>query len=154
MKRLLLVCVLAVFSLLPASSANASAYSTWKWYVSTPVAGRWHDGCLQGQIVDTADNRSYTESLTYTYGCSGSYSSVPSGYLGANAYGYRDGTFCGSTGWYYSAVSTSLFGVGSHLCSNPAGVQTFFTNAYARHWDESGGLYVQGGPWASPSQNY
>jgi hypothetical protein len=81
---------------------------------------------------------------------------MPGGYIGANADGYINGSYCGSTGFYYNSGPASGFGVGAQLCSNPAGSQVFDTVATGTIWDYvySTWQYVYTNSLTSPNQNY
>jgi len=105
--------------------------------------------CQEAVIASVADNRAYTTSW-YT-GCITAKNSS-SGYLGVRAAGYRDGYFCNVTSWYYNSSTTWSFGVGTELCSNPPGTQSFYTQADSRYWN--GSSYTNFTETNSPSQNY
>lgn len=83
--------------------------------------------------------------------CSGGNQGVPAGYLGSYVEGYRDGTYCGNTSVYYSTTFTSAWQLWANLCSNPSGVQTFYSAGGSFGWD--GSKYISGYVW-SPAQNY
>ena len=110
--------------------------------------------CAQAWIYDTADNVAETISQDWNTGCWNDNDSQSSGWLGAKALGYRDGGYCGSTGWYYNSVSTWKFAVGAYLCSNPSGTQVFKTKADSRAWDDGENDYDDYLQVQSPNQNY
>lgn len=104
-------------------------------------------------IADVADNKAFIQARVYSDCVSTNLR--PSGWLGALAPGYRDGYYCGQTGWHYSSSSTATFGVGGLLCSNPSGTQTFWTSAQYRYWfNDSTAQYELKTNHNSPNQNY
>jgi hypothetical protein len=131
----------------------ATAYSPMTYAYEWPIPGGGvASKCVQSGIVDVAQNYAQTVSRNYIpYSCSGASHTVPSGYLGTLVYGYRDGSFCGSSGIYYSNVATSAWQLWATECSNPAGSQTFKTLGFGYTWDGSG--YSSFSVW-SPAQNY
>ena len=139
--------VLAILLAAP-TLAYASAYSAWSYRTAV---GAYY-GCAQAPIVDVADHRAYSGRTTYS-SCTLFVHSSP-GYLGAQAFGYKDGAFCASTSFPVNAVTTTTFGIGSNgLCSNPAGLQNFWTCAKSKFYD--GSVYLPGGSGpCSPEQSY
>lgn len=142
---------IAVIAISSVALATATSGYVYKLSVNVPSYG-WTDGCIKSTIADVADNKAYTRTAVNFNKCGSPVQSLPSGYLGARADGYRDGAYCGTTDYYYNSSSTYVFGVGSHLCSNPSGTQTFYTQARGRLWNGSGYSYL--GSQASPNQNY
>lgn len=138
---LLFVVTMAGIALGTASSSTISVGS---------VYGGGKGVCSESVIADVADNKAYTSTYSTSY-CAYALSSS-SGHLGANALGYRDGAYCGSTGFLYNGSATWKFGVGSTLCSNPSGYQTFKTKADSRVWD--GASYKDFLMVTSPNQTY
>jgi hypothetical protein len=125
--------------------------------LATASSGRIYKGtnggvatCTEAVIRDVADNAGYTTTWDYT-SCTTAHA-LSAGWLGAYASGYRDGAYCANTGWAYSSTLTHSFGVGAHLCSNPAGSQAFNTIAISKKWTGTG--YLTYSSTASPSQNY
>jgi len=130
--------------------------------LATATSGRSYRGspgnnynlCAEAEIVTpNMDNNAWTISQDYNTGCWNDNYSAPSGWLGAYAMGYRDGAYCGTTGFYYNSVSTYRFGVGSVLCSNPSGTQAFKTGADSKGWNPSTLSYVNYTAVQSPNQN-
>jgi hypothetical protein len=74
------------------------------------------------------------------------------GYLGVYVSGYRDGAYCGTTGWRYTTQQTNSFQIWSYLCTNPAGVQNFNSVAYVAVWTGSG--YAGSTSISSPNQGF
>jgi hypothetical protein len=86
--------------------------------------------CGEAALLATANFRSWALSNTYNNPCSLTSNtwSSPAGYLGVNAYGEFNGSYCGQTGWAYNASSTYNFGVGEVMerdaeCSLPLRVK-------------------------------
>jgi hypothetical protein len=79
-----------------------------------------------------------------------------SGWLGVGADGFRNGSYCGTTGTFYNNVTYPAWSVGSKLCTNPAGNQNFNTLAYGAVWTyiSPNWKYVGVGTVSSPSQTY
>jgi hypothetical protein len=124
-----------------------------------PYGSTYVDNCLKATITTGADNIAdiYSFSDKEPSRCDGSYAySMPGGYLGIDASGYKNGAYCGSTGYYYNSGPTSGIGVGSKICSNPFGLQTFYTVATGEVWDYyyTYWHYAYTGTVASPNQNY
>jgi hypothetical protein len=133
--------------------ASATASSGYVYGITTgPYGGVYVDTCVRADIVDVAGNNAYVHSAYNANRCGSPVYFMPSGYLGAVAYGYRSGSYCGNTGWYYNGSATYEFGVGTALCSNPAGSQSFRTVAYGTVWTGSG--YSSLISTTSPNQNY
>ena len=134
----------------------ATAYSNLRWVGSwIPPGYAASDLCDQSGIVDTARNYNQAVSLhhlTNNYICNQSNITLPSGYLGTQVAGYRDGTLCGFSQVYYSTVATSAWQLWITLCSNPSGLQTFYSAGWPYGWNGTG--YTSGGSTTSPSQNY
>jgi hypothetical protein len=129
----------------------ALAATSGRVYRSSPDSV--YSACSRADIVATADNKAYTSSFTTLGACAGTYSAA-AGWLGARAFGFRDGNYCGSTSWHYNSGSTWEFGVGAKLCSNPAGSQSFHTTADSRAWKPYSLSYADHAWVTSPSQNY
>lgn len=116
----------------------ASAYGPYVYKMTAGVQGTWTNFCLRAGIADVAINKSDTKALTSTGAdCSGSPRIVPSGYLAASVSGYRNGSYCGNSGNFYSNVATWGWGVSWQACGNPAGSQTFYTRAYGAIYDDA-----------------
>ncbi len=155
-----ILCLISMISLpmVLSSAAFATADSGYIYELTTgPYGSTYVDNCVNAEIADVANNNAYVESDTNPNQCNTAYAyTMPAGYLGANADGYINGTYCGSTGFYYNSSPTYLFGVGAQLCSNPSGSQTFYTVATAEIWDYYSGAwqYAMTNSVTSPSQNY
>jgi len=71
-----------------------------------PYGSTYVDNCLKATITTGADNIAdiYSFSDKEPSRCDGSYAySMPGGYLGIDASGYKNGAYCGSTGYYYNS---------------------------------------------------
>lgn len=133
---------------------QATAYSLLT-YVNHWIPPGFPDTSLCGQsgMVDTARNYNQVVSKNYVANsCSGGNRSLPSGYLGTQVAGYRDGAFCGISTAYYSTTNTSAWQLWITLCNNPAGTQVFYSRGWPYGWN--GSSYVTGLGVTSPSQNY
>jgi len=114
--------------------------------------------CDQSGIVDTARNYNQAVSKYYTVAgyCGPTNITLPSGYLGTQVSGYRDdgsgGVYCGISSIYYSTVATSAWQLWITLCSNPSGLQAFYSVGYPYGFDGAG--YVSGRGTTSPRQSY
>lgn len=141
--------VLAVVLLLAPAMAHASAFSSWSYRNSV---GGTSNGCARAAIVDTTDHRAYAGRASSS-ACTSFVSSSP-GYLGAQAWGYRSGMFCASTTFPVNGTTATTFAIGNNgLCSNPAGLQNFYTCAQTRFYSGSGYYTGPFGP-CSPEQSY
>lgn len=144
-------------SIIPAGASWATAYSPWRYDLTVWVNYPAYTAslCDRAGILDTAVNLANVQS--HTVNCTSPSVNVPSGYLGVNAYGYRNGAFCASTGNYYNGSTTWGFQVTWQACSNPAGSQTFRTLAYGAIYNDGSGGGAVGYSWFSqysPNQNY
>lgn len=128
----------------------------------TATSGRVNRGdnahyevCGEATIVSPSmSNNAYTIAQDKNSGCWNDNYGVEPGWIGANAYGYRSGTYCGSTGWAYNNSDGAwMIGVGAVKCSNPSGLQTFYTQADFEAWDPSYGLYEEFSTLWSPNQS-
>jgi hypothetical protein len=149
-----LVLSLLLILVLPGSVA-ASAYSvltytnTWK----PPGQSSFRTVCVQSAILDVAQNHGQIVIFSNSgQSCTAPNYAVPSGWIGVQIEGWRSGSFCGSTGYHYSNVSTSAWRLWSHLCSNPLGSQTFRTHTKGTFWTGNG--YTNTPTIGSPNQNY
>lgn len=125
--------------------------------LATATSGRIYRGtvgghaiCTEAIIRDVADNVANTTSWHYT-NCYTPYS-APAGHIGVLAAGYRNGSLCDGTDWWYNSVPASGWGVGSVLCSNPPGMQVFMTGGWSKYWNGTGYTWLN--PIYSPNQNY
>lgn len=121
----------------------------------TPTGEPETDYCARSGIVTTA--RNYAQVLAYVNGggahdCAGTVNSLPSGWIGTRAGGYRDGGWCGVSGWHYSSQAASNWQLWITMCSNPSGIQEFKTRGDITIYTGSG--YVSNTGPTSPAQNY
>lgn len=125
---------------LGALAAYASSGLQWRETVSTP-SGSTTRVCAEA-AVDTGGSSSvlnigYTRAR-YNHPCSTA-RVMPTGWLSVLVYGYRNGAFCGSSGWHNTAQASATMGIGTSLCSDPSGSQEFWTTQFGRIWQESTG---------------
>lgn len=73
------------------------------------------------------------------------------GWIGIRLTGYRDGVACASTPWLYTSSTTSVMSYQTNLCSDPSGVQEFYTRVDGRVYNGTG--YTSIPAVYSPSQN-
>jgi len=148
--------VVSLLLLAQPASVAATAYSavTHK-FLWTPAGYTLTNLCVQAGEVDV--NRNYGQAQAWVFSgstnCSGTTRTLPSGWLGVFVEGYRDGAYCGSSGWYYSSQATWAWQLWITLCSNPSGQQSFVSYASGAGYDGSTGYY-RSSPVASPAQNY
>lgn len=151
MRRTLLALLCVGLLLAQPASVAASAYSpvtsrfTWipPGYTSTAM-------CDQSGILDTAVN--YNQALSRTTTACSYIKNLPAGYLGSEVGGWRDGSFCGVSGVYYSTSTTSGWQLWATMCSDPSGLQEFWTTGWAYGWN--GSDYNLSAGLTSPHQNY
>jgi hypothetical protein len=147
---LIVVGVLLAHPAVVAATAYSSLVAKANWY---PPGYGQSTLCDQSGIVDTARNYNQAVSKYYTNGtCGPTNITLPSGYLGTQVSGYRGGVFCGVSSIYYSTVATSAWQLWITLCSNPSGLQAFYSVGWPFGFNGSG--YTSGGGTTSPSQNY
>lgn len=112
--------------------------------------------CMEAVIADVADFRGYAYAKQ-PGGCTNAVN-VPAGYLGVNVNGYINGNYCGQTGRFYNAVTSSYMSVGGAICGNPPGPQTFHTTAVSFFYKGPQGYPHNNGykPYShsSPHQTY
>src|SRR2546429_9888183 len=106
----------AVFGLV-ASPALATATSGYNYKITTgPYYPSWYaDNCLDANIVDVANFQAYSRSSVSGGRCGGTGAGMAAGWIGVEANGYMNGSYCGSTGWYFNGSTTSTFGVGGTI---------------------------------------
>jgi len=146
----------ALLLLAQPSLVLADAYSpTVNRIVWTPTGEPETDYCARSGIVTTA--RNYAQVLAYVNGggahdCVGTANTLPSGWIGTRAGGYRDGVWCGVSGWHYSSQAATNWQLWVTMCSNPSGIQEFKTRGDITIYTGSG--YVSNTGPTSPAQNY
>jgi hypothetical protein len=108
----------------------------------TPSAADQSSVCFRSRITNPGLNHQ-TDVWLYgsTSSCGGGLVPSPPNHFGAYNQGFRDGQYCGATGWFYNGNGSSSFTVGMSLCSNPAGIQSFSTVSWARGWNVPTGTY-------------
>lgn len=149
-----LLATLAVL-LVASQPVLGTAYSIWAYRLSMDPAGAEPDTdyCVRAGIIDTVINQTGIKAFENSGDdCDGPLNNLPATWLGSNAYGYRDGSLCGTTGYWYSNVVAASWQVLDNLCTNPAGPQEFRTKSFGRAWD--GDSYRTLDPVFSPFQNY
>lgn len=150
-RRMLAVLVAATCMLAQPTGVAATYYSYVTFFLNyLPPALPATALCGQAGIVDVATN--YNQGLTKQAGGCATSQVVGAGLLGSEVAGYRNGAYCGDTGIYWSTVATAAWQLWSRVCSNPAGLQTFYT--YGRSWAIQSGGGVVGGYVYSPGQQY
>ena len=138
-------------------SVLATAYSPWRWNGGIFITGYpgLTDSCQQTGILDTAKNYHVMLEKLRDYDiqdCTEPNRQLVNGYIGAYVSGYRDGAYCGTSGWLYTSTTTEQKTVVVTLCTNPAGVQVFRSVGWGRTWD--GDEYWTTPSQTSPNQNY
>lgn len=137
--RRALAFVFVVLLYLQPATAYAYAYSTVQY-----EAKLWPPGynppatsaCLQAGVVDTARNYSYAQERDWVdQSCSGSPHNVGVGYLGTQVYGYKNGSLCGHSNWYYNTQTTYGQQLWVTLCDNPPALQDFESISYGSFYD-------------------
>ena len=106
-------------------------------YVYTLTTGPYYpgwyaDNCLKAAVASDDSNQAYDYSSVDPGRCGGTGADMQSGWIGLDAQGYKNGSFCGETGWYYSPGTVDTFGVGARECS---GSGNYRTNALGQWWD-------------------
>lgn len=102
--------------------------------------GQQIDACMTSE-VDTygtsVDMTSRAFSKQPGTGCS-SAATVPTGYLGAFVYGYKNGSFCGVAGPTYSYAAASSWVLNSRPCS---------WTSRANYFTRAGSMFYKGPSW-------
>ncbi len=114
--------------------------------------GYYADDCLKANVANDDSNQAYSYSSLTGGRCGGTGAPMAGGWIAVDAQGYKDGAYCGETGWAYNGSTVSTFGVGARECE---GSGTYATVAYAEWWTETYGSYGYYGPFGitSPNQN-
>jgi hypothetical protein len=143
-----------------AAPASADAWSGVVYELTTGAyyPQWWANNCLDAGVTNGTH---YNDGVNYTYvedgtNCSGIPGNMPAGFLEVQVAGYRDGSYCGETGYYTNSSSTSSLGVYSPaLCSNPGGTHVYhtFVDALTESLINGSYQYVYVGGLASPNQN-
>lgn len=150
------VCTLLVAIAVPVSVYANSAGSGWvKWGV-IPGTGFSADVFLFSQEQEfwgsnggDVMNSGYIKTLN-----SGTNSpiSFSTGWLAVWITGYRDGGYCGDSGWHYNRWADYSFVWNADLCTDPAGIQSFQTQVWGAAFD--GSVWRTYGPQSDPIGSY
>lgn len=117
----LLLCIVGAV-LMPTEAAFASHTTPWQ---NLGTANSVYV-CGRAGTVDVADHKAFVSKSSSSTGCN--FISATAGTIGAQALGYKDGQFCAQTSFPVNNSTVTSYGVGNNqLCSNPAGLQNFFT---------------------------
>lgn len=138
--RLAVAMVAIVFALgVNAPYASAATEDAFVCYGSF-YAGS--EGTVYPQNGSTVDGDTYTSVAHWSHvraghdsGCS-SFESVGPNWMRASAAAYKDGGYCGGSGWKYNP-STATGHSALYFCSDPAGVQEFYTLSLVSFWSGS-----------------
>lgn len=135
--------------------ALASGWSVWTWEANVQPSGEpYTDICLQTGTVDVAKVEGNIHLYNNQWACSGTVNYVPSGWIRVSVSGYRDGNYCGNSGYYSNSSSAWGYGIRWQACSNPSGTQQFYGISYGQLYNGTGGYYgTYGGP-SSPQLGY
>lgn len=151
-----LAAIFAFVVMVSPSLVYATAWSSLSYsFGLTPPGEPATNLCQKAGSVDTALAGGIVETFVKIGGsgnCSGTTNAVPAGWLGQNVKGYRDGAYCGQSGYRYTTSSAWLYSIQPALCANPAGVQSFWSSVIGVLWGGSG--YWSGATTPSPAQNY
>jgi len=151
-RRGIVALVVAAYVLALPAGVSATRYSNVTWFLNwIPSGFPATELCGQSGIVDTARNYNQALSKVWNYGACGASRVLPATFLGSAVYGYRDGNYCGNSGYYYSTVATAGWQLWATMCSNPAGSQSFHT--VGTSLGKAGSGYLAGSV-TSPAQSY
>ncbi len=134
-----------------------SATSTNLYRATVNVSGYgYHRVCLEATITTNGTNIITNGGSTRVYdnlpgNCEGS-RNLPIGWIGVTLDGYRDGSFCGTSGYEFTSSATWQKTYFQNTCSDPAGSQAFHTNVFGRVNNGNGGVHNIPGV-SSPGQN-
>lgn len=100
-------------------------------------------------------------SSVYNYGYTRAYHNspcsvarvLPTGWISVRVHGYRNGAYCGNSGWRNSSGASATAGTGSPLCTNPSGSQEFWTTQDGRVWQQPINAYNTVPSLTSPHAN-
>lgn len=134
----------------PSVTYAGNAYSAWM-VNHVVVDGINRDSCIQAGIEDFAINLSYEKARQGFDSCALPLVTMPTGWIGVQVWGYRDGSVCAQSAFWYSNAPSTSWWVRQQLCSNPAGTQEFKTRAFGALFD---GDFYQWWLANSPIQNY
>lgn len=92
--------------------------------------------CLEASISTNGTNIILNGRATRVYDNSGANCdgarSLPTGWIGVTLDGYRDGAFCGTSGYEYTSGTNYQKDYQENTCSDPAGSQAFNTAVFGR----------------------
>jgi len=141
-----------------AGTAHAIANSGWVWWGD----GNTPEGCRGGWLWAEISTITANGGIVYpwNYGqvefrqCvpGGAPSSVAAGFIGASVDGFRNGGYCGTSGYKYNSSRASRVTNSVIACSNPSGLQGYHTLVGGLMWGGNGYWFF--GPQGSPSQSY
>lgn len=117
-----------------ASSGYVYINTTGEYY-----PGWYADNCLESEVTFPGYvNESNVYSHLSGAQCSGPNANMQVNWVGAAAYGYLNGSLCGTIGWIYNSVPSTGIGVGAKLCS---GTGSYNTIAWGEWWDDVNGTW-------------
>lgn len=150
-RRLASVCAVGLaVALFCSTAAFAISTEDVRWFGWSSEGGGSHNGCGRSITQDFH----YGESNTWFQGWGqsdpgcyvGGGDTVESGWIGARAYVYKNGSLCADTGWGYNSTPTSMIGYGyGGSCS---GSGNFDTLAYHAWWGADCGCYAEDSNWS------
>jgi hypothetical protein len=133
------------------SQPAGAAYSLWGFTLETGEywPGWYAQNCLESAInpefysngtLAQEINYSFTESAVFGGGCSAT-ANMQTNWQGVDAQGWKNGSFCGQTGWAFNPSAGSFFGVGGNECAIGSGTNSYYTEAYGEWWNDVNGTW-------------
>jgi hypothetical protein len=134
------------------SQPAGAAYSQWTFVETTGEywPGWYADDCLESAInpefysngtLAQEINYSFTESFVSGNHCLGPEANMQTNWQGVDAQGWKNGSFCGQTGWAFNPSAGYFFGVAGNECAIGSGQNEYWTIAYGEWWDDFGGTW-------------
>ena len=121
----------------PLATAVANGAPSSSGYVYTVTTGEywpgwWADNCMKANVANDFSNQAYN----YSPGrCGGTGAAMGTNWVGVDAEGYKNGAYCGDTGWAYNDSPTTTFGVGGVECAGSGAYQTLALADWWSYYD-------------------
>jgi hypothetical protein len=125
------------------SSGEVFGYTSGEYY-----PGWYADNCIDAVLQDsnlpTITNVAYSFDYVSGHQCGGSTgAAMQTNWIAIDAQGFKNGSYCGATGFATNPSTTSSFAVAGNECGYVQG-DSYETKAYGQWWTDVGGTWEYG----------